>query len=247
MLQDCARRGRRVLDDGRSVPDAGSMRELLAKARHAVRAPSDRLFVDVRWSPVKINVDIDGVLADFVSPLLLWVLKRCGKLYDVDTINHYPGYETFEPDHKNIVLKHLGGDATFCYNIPRRLGSQQFIKTLLEHGHDVHLVTSHWPGPHWRKAREEWIESFLAFPGGNRVAWEFIGEERKNLPGDILIDDVHEAAAAWAGTRRKALLIDHPWNRFPEPLGVFRTKTWDETLLLIEGIYLVRESLDPFQ
>lgn len=185
---------------------------------------------------MRINSDIDGVLADFVRPMLDWVQAKCAKLHRYEDITMYPGFDLFDADTKKAVLTRMSHDPTFCWGIPRVVGAQQFLKDLVARGHSVHLVTSPFPGPHWLQSRQEWIESLLSSYELRGVTWEFVSDERKNLPGDFLIEDRLDSAEAWARTGRRAILVDHPWNHCEgNPFGVTRVQSLGEALEIIDA------------
>lgn len=188
---------------------------------------------------MRINCDVDGVLADFTGHLASW-LSAQGARYTTEDFTSYELKACMRTPEDLKLLARAPHDATFCHSMPRYPGAQDFLRALAYRA-DVTLVTAPWLGQFHQWAREEWIDSILAGPKGSRPAWsrhvEFqwtTPDERVRMGGDLLIEDRAETASAWARTGRTAILMDRPWNRhYPYEARVIRARSYAEALQAI--------------
>jgi len=150
---------------------------------------------------MRILLDCDGVLADFVGSVLgrlPWVLKHehvtCMDIQK--SLDLGPTY--------TAMLNHELRRQGFASLIRPLHGSKKFVRELKKRGEITVVTRPMTDSPTWVWERVGWLYKHF---GLERI--EFT--DRKDLvPGDVLIDDDPENLVRFPGRR---ILLDQPWNR----------------------------------
>ena len=175
---------------------------------------------------MKIGVDIDGVVADFVTAFLPVLKDLVGREIRYEEITHYwfqdvLGYDdetekrVREEIDRRDVLRHLS-PITGSLETLNRLGRD----------HEVHFVTAR-PGWKWGDVTRDWLAA-----EGYRYDSVLFREEKKAEAGegfDLFVEDYLENARDLAALGIQVCLYDQPWNQTDAlPDGVVRVRTWEE-------------------
>ena len=180
---------------------------------------------------MRILVDCDGVLADFVGRFLERVNARLGTMHRREDVTEYNisralGW-TPEQEHQAYSVVEPG----FCTGLDVLPGAREGVEALQRFG-EIYVVTSPWLScSTWEHERRQWLERHFGIP-----ALRVISTEAKYVvSGDVLIDDKVEHLDAWAHDQRCGwpLLWLTPHNaralcRWP------RVATWDGLVELIQ-------------
>lgn len=142
----------------------------------------------------KLNLDVDGVIADFAAAACQHLTTLTGKPHDPLAVTTWEVFDSF-PDavaHRAEVYRRMKGPGG-CYAIPVVDGAKEAIAELREIA-DVTVVTAPFFGaPTWAYEREQWLGDHF---GIHRD--DIIHAEKKYLVhGDIMLDDKESHIVRW--------------------------------------------------
>lgn len=156
-----------------------------------------------------IALDVDGVLVDCNNSIREYAQKLLKR--QLPSVEDWKDFAfpaamkmTFEEGllfHESIVT-----DDALPYSFSWYSGATDFVHELLDAGHDVFFLTSHWSGyPEWVTARERMLH--LEFPHLDVV----FTHSKQRAHFDLLLDDKPSTIATVGSERGR--LLDRPWNR----------------------------------
>lgn len=159
-----------------------------------------------------IDIDLDGIAADFFGPLLD---KYNDLTNNVEAVVQDDISSWNMSDHVGdpALLKSIYHAKGFFRNLPPLPGAVEAIQSLVDDGHEVHIVTSGCT-PHSFGEKAEWCAQHLPFiPLGHINISHKKG--RYGDTGHILIDDGPHNARAYRARNLWAAVfsIEHPHNR----------------------------------
>jgi 5'(3')-deoxyribonucleotidase len=215
-------------------------------------------------------LDIDGVVADFVSAALALVQQvefydrdepdglRFGRAFDPSIIHTWELFDSLpEPERsaRDEVYRRMKAPGG-CRSIPVYPGSRNGVERLREIC-DITIVTSPFEGsPTWMHERERWLEEHFDIDRKHIIH----ATEKHRVHGDVFIDDKLSHLQAWLAYWRdkdplaKAILWDTPrsrgqtWSeritRWDTPRS--RGQTWSERITRVSNwdeliVFLKRE------
>lgn len=140
---------------------------------------------------MRILIDVDGVLADCLSPVLLECERRTGRR---------PQLTSWDlPPDVMAVFREMASRPGYALGLEEYPGAWDAIDRL-DDRHEVVFVTSPYgPCPTWAHERELWLHS--RWPGIHVVHTA----AKRLIRGDILIDDSPANCSSWAA--------EHPQGR----------------------------------
>jgi 5'(3')-deoxyribonucleotidase len=159
---------------------------------------------------LRIALDVDGVLADFVGASLHWVRSQTGFGIWPEQITSWE-IENFIPKKHRDSLISLWNSKSFCASIPI-IGSPQSALLQLREKYIVRCVTSPMKtNRFWKAERELWLKNLLDFKGKDII---FSSKKYEHADMfDMLIDDGAHNVTDWLDkTSKPSILIDRPWN-----------------------------------
>lgn len=178
---------------------------------------------------MRIGVDIDGVVADFVTPFLLLVKKRYGLVLRQQDIYVHD---------LHLVLGIPRGEAMDLVHETIRCDLQPYpgaIRGLarLRRDHEVMLVTSR-PRDMMDVTRR-WL-SRRNIPHDRLLQFQEGSKHRSEHPFDVFVDDHLREALALVGKVPHIIVLDRPWNRTFNVAGVLkRARNWREVVSIVEA------------
>ena len=180
---------------------------------------------------LKIGIDIDGVLADIVRPMLPLLARECGRAVTHEDIICYSFREALNiPEERVAALMEEVVAAGYFEAAPPVAGAVEAM-VLLRH-HRIWLVTSR---P--ERVRNETIR-WLARHGVPYHELLFKPATAKAANGDgfdLFVEDNLDTALVLSGEGIPVLLFDWPWNQHPTlPDNVQRVRDWQEILSAVE-------------
>lgn len=187
---------------------------------------------------MKILVDVDGVVADLVTPILNRVNDLTNSKVEYKDITKFyffnPKNKILNSDQCKIAHDTISQPG-FHDLLKVMPGAKKGLKQLTDRGHEIIWVTAPWRySKTWCWERTIWLkENFGAEPEN------IIFTSRKELiPGNILIDDNVEYLEAWQKTNFSgiALTYDQPWNLN----SIYQRFTWNNT----EGLLWHLDTID---
>lgn len=167
-------------------------------------------------------LDCDGILADFLQPLLDRVNEERGTAFQWTACDQWDIGAAFGLDWKDLgrIVETPG----FCASLPVYPGAVEGVAAL-QATHDIYCVTSPFSGPHWMAERTAWLKQHFGFDKSHVIHCY----TKRLVFGDLLLDDkpetVREWADAWPGA---ALLWDAPWNQGADIGRGRRVRSWAE-------------------
>lgn len=157
---------------------------------------------------MRVLIDVDGVLADFVSGALAHVGGRLKEhditAYDMVSLMTKAEVEAF----RSIAIT-----PGFCYNLKPYEGARIALDRLRSQGHDVRIVTAPFRGSRtWYDERLQWLRDKMGVDEDHVI---FAGKKEKPfIGGHVLIEDHGPTLEEWQKeqVRTSGILIRRPWN-----------------------------------
>lgn len=183
---------------------------------------------------LRIALDVDGVLANFIAGALGVVEEVTGRRYaeaDV-TLWDYTKALNLSPTEGGAVKAAIGARRGFAESLEPYPEALQGVRRLREWG-DVFCVTSPWESnPWWRAEREAWCLQHFGI-GAVHHAHDKTGYE-----ADIFVDDKPAHVSAWkaAWPHRTAVFLRSPCKAEEVPQGAHGMYSWDEICALAREV-----------
>lgn len=184
---------------------------------------------------MKIGVDIDEVLAEFMRPMLAFYNRIHGTDYKFEELVHYDLWKLWGGTKEDTTrILNAFYDSHWFKEIPPITGAREAIENLAQY--EIIAITSRYPLVQEETTR--WMERY--FPQIPEVHFSVAWEKRNGLPTkaeicadlgiEVFVEDNHKYASECAGVVPQVYLMNKPWNQQPEPEGVIRVKNWKEVL-----------------
>jgi len=176
-----------------------------------------------------IFIDLDGVIADLVTPWCEYLRRELGVDIAHETVNRYDLTQAvieIEPrlcelrrgDVKKIVNRFLDTPGVFSMLEPYPL-ARETVLSMVDIGHDVRIASSPWK-PWSAGEKIEWVRRRIS----TKIPVILLHDKNiLSATGGILIDDCPKHVDPWG---RRGWLMDRPWNQGPT---AHRT-TWEGVL-----------------
>lgn len=176
---------------------------------------------------MKIGIDVDGVLADFISAYQTLIIKATGRnLFQPGDIDNPPcwdwpemrGYEKVEMDN---VWALIMSDPNFWFGLHplKDAATLAMHWDEIDEEHEVSFITNR-PGLNVRKQTEEWLSYFLAahdsLPHVIVVGKNAKGDVCKHMGLDIYVDDAYDNAVdvVQKAKKTRGYLVDRSYNKY---------------------------------
>lgn len=182
----------------------------------------------------RVLLDVDGVLADFLSATFEFLRDWTGRSW---TTMDLMSWEIF--DHPELLsFKERGYEQWrtqgFCGTLQPYQGAQAAVASMQEVA-DVYILTSPMDSLYWVHERDAWLK-------------QHFGINRKNIihtsakyvcSGDVLVDDRHDNIVQWLEHHPEGLgvLWAHKYNDgLALPTGAVRTASWEDLVGMVRDI-----------
>jgi 5'(3')-deoxyribonucleotidase len=165
---------------------------------------------------VRIIVDLDEVIVNFIDPLLLRHYKNTGEKLTRDDITDWQ----LEPELIKIFMEEEG----FFLPLSPFLGAIPALKFLSKE-HRIIIATSHSGVPRIAMEKMAWIKVYLPWLAKDAI----ITENKSNIRGDMIIDDSVRNLQHFLGV---TVVMDRPYNRHYD--ADERVYDWDDILYIVE-------------
>lgn len=179
---------------------------------------------------MRILIDVDGVICDFVSGYCELVEGVTGRKYALADVTDYDFTAFCLSIDERRQVEHLLFQRAMVRCLHALPGSQAGVAGLAARGAEIVFVTSPWRGhPTWASEREEWLGDL--FPG-----YPVVSTHAKYVcAGDVMIDDRPEHLQRWYASTRSGhpLLWDAPYNQGIKILQ--RVRSWADVYREIWG------------
>ncbi|MDD5133296.1 MAG: hypothetical protein PHD81_01755 [Candidatus Nanoarchaeia archaeon] len=190
---------------------------------------------------MKIAVDLDEVLGELLSPVLVYYNQRFNKNLDINQFHCYNFWEVWGGT-KQEAIQIVNDFFTEGHseNIKPIPGAQQAIN-ILKNKRNLIIVTSR--GDNLRAYTEKWInksypKSFSEIYFSNDFSANNGNVKKseicKKLGVNLIIEDNLHYALDCSKEGIISILLDKPWNKQSENYErVFRVNNWDDILHLM--------------
>lgn len=162
---------------------------------------------------MRILLDCDGVLADFVGGFLKTLRDIDGVPRTHEDVTQYAIEEALGLTPETTASVHAQiSQRGWCLGLQPIIGALEGVKALREAGHDLVVVTAPWPKHetwHWERLR--WLEE-LGFEEKSVV----FTKRKELVTGDLLLEDNPKILNRWMqshANQRTGILFDQPYNR----------------------------------
>ncbi len=163
---------------------------------------------------LRILIDVDGPMADFVAPALEAIFQVTGRRFKAS--DHVNGWDLFaglglSDDETKEVFRVMEVPG-LCLGIPMVAGARDGIEELRKFA-DVWAVTSPFGGEHWMHERDAWLVRNLGFH--KKDVLHVRGESKHGVYGNMLIEDKVDTLRSWqaAWPTETAVLFELSYNR----------------------------------
>jgi len=162
-------------------------------------------------------LDVDGVLADFLSPVMTKMNEITGadvKYDDVTTWKVEDVY-SFYDDKAGDLIWEIIKQPGFCESLKMYPGADDFVYHLSKM-FDVYFVTAPCDSPTWVAERNIWLCSHL----GEEYVKKTVYTKNKHLvKGDLFIDDSFNNCTEWQESfpTMTSVLWTQPYNKQHRP------------------------------
>jgi len=186
---------------------------------------------------MKIGIDLDEVLAEFVSAFLQFHNEKYGTKLNK---NHFHVYEFekvlggTEEDAADKAYEFFG--THHFKNIQPSEGAKKATEKLAKAGHELFVITSR--QSEVVEDTKNWLEAnfpqtfkevyFTANKYGRTKSDIQKIDVCKKIGVSLLIEDGLEFALSCAAEGINVLLLDRPWNQGELPKNIKRVSSWDE-------------------
>lgn len=181
----------------------------------------------------RLLLDVDGVLADFVSGYLDLVEVVTRRRYHPEQVTQFDigGSLGLTPAESSEVKRLLGESRGFCLALRMYEGAQDGVARLQQIA-DVYIVTSPWNScPTWTHEREAWLKKHFKIPH-SRVTHT---SAKYLCRGDVFVDDKVDAVIKWRSEHPTSLAV--VWNTPHNQLDSYdgpRMNDWSRLAQLVQ-------------
>lgn len=180
--------------------------------------------------------DIDGVVANFVEPVLSLINKVGGYSYREEDIDQWDIRAALSLDNYEWAeVVQLIQTEGFASSLSLYEGAKANVR-LINETHDVDFLTSDWRGSKtWVYDRNHWLVKQFGSLGKNVTHTS----RKHKFAGDVFVEDKIDNAVKWgnAHPNGQAVLWTRPWNDAfnAEAHGVVRVASWEQLRAVIDG------------
>jgi len=194
---------------------------------------------------MKIGIDLDEVLAEFVSAFLQFHNEKYGTKLNKNHFHVYEFEKVLGGTEENAADKAYEFFGTHHFkNIQPTEGARKAMEKLAKAGHELFVITSR--QSEVVEDTKNWLEAnfpkvfkeihFTSNKYGRTNPNISKTDACKKIGISLLIEDNLEHASSCAAEGINVLLLDRPWNQGELPKNVKRFSLWEEVLKEIERI-----------
>jgi len=181
---------------------------------------------------MKIGIDIDGVITDFVDTFKEVVKEKYHVHLQEEQIREHDLYKVLGiPSEKlrELVME------VFPQDLQPQPKAVETIQKIAQN-HEIYIITAR--EPETLDLSEKWLKNHNV--PYSRLAFIKEGDKHKFIEEhdlDVVIDDNMKEITNWIGVVPNILVFDHPWNQSLNIANSFtRVKNWDEIFEIIQKL-----------
>lgn len=178
----------------------------------------------------RVGVDVDGVLADLITPMFELMNRLLHTSYSVEHMEDWSIDHLIPADRADEFWRELGKPGLHAQLKPHP-GAVEGIRALSDVA-DVYIVTSYLHGAEtWVYERDAWLHKHFGIPRAKIVHTR----AKYTFYGRVLVDDKPENVVEWQAEHPHGagVLWLQPYNRRNDDARIqHRTDRWDEVIRL---------------
>lgn len=194
---------------------------------------------------MRIGVDLDGCVADIMTPILRFYNSRKGSSFRYADLVTHDIWEVFGTTREEAVREVYSFYEQEEFDVVPVIGSACVDLNRLKKGNNLLVVTAR-PQVYQKKTLQ-WLEKYFdgvfdevfftnQFKLGGEGQTITKGKVCREKGIEIMIEDYDKYAVECAEECKRVLLIDQPWNRhFLESRNIVRVRNWGEILTKVNG------------
>lgn len=191
----------------------------------------------------RVLLDVDGVLADFLTPFLYHINYHGGTSHELANMTKWDMYDSFSvPAEVRRLVDSKINEPGFARSLEVLPGSQDGVRALKEIA-DVYIVTSPWSSPTWFHDRRLWLKDWFGIGGDHLISTK----AKHVCAGDALIDDKTSTLERWGQCHPRGLPIRWPGpnNLWDQDYDGVTVQSWPEAVQLITDYWRVETGIGP--
>jgi 5'(3')-deoxyribonucleotidase len=174
-------------------------------------------------------IDVDEVLADFVSPAMVLISEVLGRPWGLADapLDQWDMFAALTQEEKAAVFSRLN-DQGFCASLKPTLGSQDFVEELHQHC-DVYAVTApHHGSFYWVPERNEWLGDIFGIDRKHIIHTD----AKYMCKGAYFLDDNPQHVLRWKQRHHdgRGMLWSTTHNQRLKGHEDIRVHSWEEVL-----------------
>jgi len=181
-----------------------------------------------------IAIDVDGVLAEQVIPVLNLIEEKYGVTMQKSDIKSWDEPIPNTNSNIKIEIEESHENDQYVLSMPVIDGARSVVNELKREGHEIYIVTSRVSQSNY--ATERWLNK-------NNIKYNKFyntnGIKKSLIKTDLLIDDYPGNISDFVSRRRYAILFLQPWNnghRCLESDRVFSAHEWTQIPTIINNL-----------
>lgn len=177
-----------------------------------------------------VLIDMDDTIECLLDAWIDALNKKYGRNVDPQEVNDWDVLK-FYPGLSNNNLYSVFREEDFWDKVVPKGEAVEYVRKIMDDGHDVLIVTSSYYDDIGRKMRKVLFKWFPYIPWRNVI----VASRKQMIRGDVLIDDgVHNLV----GGAYAKILMEAPHNRAydAEGNGMLRVKTWPEAYREVKNL-----------
>ena len=178
---------------------------------------------------MKIGIDIDGVLSNFVKTFIKIVKKEYFvDLREQDIYAHdlFLVLGITEEETMELIRKTLTQDLDLMPGAKKSLNQ-------LKSKHEIYLLTAR--PDDFNNLTKDWLKR-KGIPYDKLIHINEGEKHQVNLELDIIVEDNLKDAIRWLNKSNEVIIFDHPWNRSFNVKKLFiRTFNWQEIVEIVHA------------
>lgn len=183
---------------------------------------------------MKIAIDLDEVLVDFITPLYKWHNDNYGTNLTRDKFYSYNFWKVWGGSREDAIKKVHEFYKTPAFLDLKSVDGAEYAVNLLAKEHKLYVVTSR-PLIVYdetidivtKRHQNKFEDIILTNQWGHQKSKITKSQKCKHLGADLIIEDSLEYAMECVSDKTKALLYDCPWNISNDlPDGIERFYSW---------------------
>ncbi len=179
----------------------------------------------------RVGVDVDGVLADLMTPMFALLNRLAGTAYSVEHMDDWTIDPLIPKDHADEFWRELGRPGLHA-NLQPYAGAVEGMRALSEVA-DVYIVTSYLTGAEtWVHERDAWLAEHFSIPRARIVHTR----AKYTFYGRALVDDKPENVIEWQTEHAHGagVLWLQAYNRRCDDARIrHRTDQWQDLVRLV--------------